>query len=87
MNQNAFFDDFILMWLYKKEVAISTLEIENFFGSKDDIQNVNNVISNRTNNTSFIHKGLISYNEVEKTLSITDEGKKHIEYKYKNPRN
>lgn len=53
MNEFKFFQDEILKYLYKKG-TVSTDEIENLFGGDDDVQNVNNVICNRANGTSYI---------------------------------
>lgn len=58
MNENAFFDDLLLSLLYKKG-SISTLYIEKEYGNTLDVQNVNNVISNRGNTTSYIYRGFI----------------------------
>lgn len=85
LNENAFFDELILMYLYKKE-QVSTLKMENLFGGSSDFQNVNNVVSNRTNGTSYIKVGYMEYNEKEKTLTITKEGKKFIEGKFSSSR-
>ena len=85
MNENAFFDDLLLSYLYKKKKA-STLEIENKFGDLLDKQNVNNVISNRDNSVSYINLGYLEYDEDKKTLSITSEGKKFVEEKYSKKR-
>lgn len=81
MNQNAFFDDMILFYLYKHK-AISTLETENTFGGTFDWQNVNNVISNRFNATSNIAKGFMNYDDTNHKLTITNSGKKHVEELY-----
>ncbi|ALV64639.1 hypothetical protein [Campylobacter fetus] len=87
MNQHAFFDDFILMWLYKKGGTVSTNSIEQLFGNdNEDLQNVNNVISNRFRKTSYIYCGLMKYDENKSTLTITDKGELFIEYKYKGKR-
>ncbi len=55
MNENAFFDDLLLSFLFKKK-SISTEEIEEKFGDVFDVQNVNNIICNRNNSTSYIGK-------------------------------
>ena len=85
MNENAFFDDLLLSYLYKKKKA-STLDIEKKFGDILDTQNVNNVISNRENKVSYISKGFIKYDETKHTLTITKKGKDFIEEKYSNKR-
>ena len=85
MNQNAFFDDLLLMYLFKKGSA-STNDIETHFGDLSDGQNVNNIICNRGNSTSYINRGLIDYDENKQTLSITASGKKEIENKYSSRR-
>lgn len=82
MNEFKFFQDEILKYLYKKG-TVSTDEIENLFGGDDDVQNVNNVICNRANGTSYIYKGYMEYDEETHTLSITEEGKKFVENKYR----
>lgn len=81
MNQNAFFDDMILFYLYKHK-TISTLETENTFGGTFDWQNVNNVISNRFNRTSNIFKGYMKYDEDKQQLTITRSGKNYVENLY-----
>ena len=78
MNENAFFDDLLLSYLYKKKKA-STLEIENKFGDLLDKQNVNNVISNRDNSVSYINLGYLEYDEDKKTLSITSYNNNFVE--------
>ncbi len=85
MNQNAFFDDLLLMYLFKKDTA-STNDIENYFGDFSDGQNVNNIICNRGNSTSYINRGLIDYDEKTQTLSITAVGKQEIENRYSSRR-
>lgn len=81
MNENAFFDDLLLRFLYKKK-SISMYEIEEQFGGVFDGQNVNNIICNRYNGTSYINKGLMDYDEDSQILSITRKGKKFIENEY-----
>lgn len=81
MNEFDFFQNEILEYLYKKD-TVSTDEIETLFGGQGDCQNVNNVICNRGNSTSYIHKGYMIYNEAEHTLSITDKGKDFIKNRY-----
>ena len=85
MNQNAFFDDLLLMYLYKKE-AVSTNDIERDFGAFSDIQNVNNVICNCGNSISCISKGFIAYDEENQIVSIISAGKKEIEGRYSSRR-
>lgn len=85
MNENAFFDDLLLSYLYKKKKA-STLDIENRFGDIFDTQNVNNVISNRNNSVSYISQGYLKYDENKQILSITKKGKKFIDEKYSKKR-
>lgn len=73
-NNAYFFDTLILMYLYKKN-SVSTDEIEGRFGYKiADKQNVNNVVSNRRNSTSFVEKGYMDYDEKSHTLTITKKG-------------
>lgn len=81
MNEFDFFQNEILEYLYKKG-TVSTNEIETLFGGQGDWQNVNNVICNRGNSTSYIYKGYMTYNETKRTLSITDKGKDFIKNKY-----
>lgn len=81
MNENAFFDDLLLSFLYKKK-KISTTEIEEKFGDVLDWQNVNNIICNRYNGTSYINNGLMNYDEKTQTLSITKDGEDFIREKY-----
>lgn len=81
MNEFKFFQDGILRYLYKKG-TVSTDEIENLFGGDDDVQNVNNVICNRTNGTSYIYKGYMKYDGETHTLSITKKGKNFVENNY-----
>lgn len=69
MNQNAFFDDLLLMYLFKKGSA-STNDIETHFGDLSDGQNVNNIICNRGNSTSYINRGLIDYDENNRTAEF-----------------
>ena len=85
MNENAFFDDFILSYLYKKG-SISTLDIETEFGNACDQQNVNNVICNRGNRTSYIRRGYMEYDDEKHTLSITEKGRRFLEGKYSGKR-
>ncbi|AQW84105.1 hypothetical protein CPIN17262_0394 [Campylobacter pinnipediorum subsp. pinnipediorum] len=85
MNQNYFFDKLILMYLYKKE-SISTLDIENEFGGILDKQNVNNIISNRKNTTSYIYKGFIDYDQNKHTLTITKKGENLTEQEFSESR-
>lgn len=74
-NNAYFFDTLILMYLYKKG-TVSTEEIEKMFGAKfDDEQNVNNVVSNKKNSTSYINRGFMKYDEENRTLSITLKGR------------
>ena len=81
MNENAFFADLLLNFLYKKKKA-STIDIEKKFGDILDTQNVNNIISNRENQVSYINQGYMKYDETKQTLSITKKGKDFIEEKY-----
>ncbi|MCQ2601647.1 MAG: hypothetical protein MJ184_09840 [Treponema sp.] len=85
MNENAFFDDLLLNFLYKKKKA-STIDIEKKFGDILDTQNVNNIISNRENQVSYINQGYMKYDETKQTLSITKKGKDFIEEKYSRKR-
>lgn len=78
INQNAFFDELVLMLLYKKE-TLSTKKIEQLLGGIYDFQNVNNVISNRGNQTSYICKEYMLYDENKNELTITKKGKEYIE--------
>lgn len=82
MNEFKFFQDEILRYLYKKG-TVSTDKIENLFGSDNDVQNVNNVICNRANRTSYIYKGYMEYDEENRTLSITKKGKNFVENNYR----
>lgn len=86
-NENHFFDELILMYLYKKDF-ISTNDIEKLFGGDKDFQNVNNVISNRNNTTSYLNNsvGYIEYDKEKNILKITDKGKKYIQEKFKKQR-
>lgn len=81
MNQNAFFDDLLLMYLAKKGTA-STNDIEELFGNFSDHQNVNNIICNRENSTSHIYKGWITYDKMNQTLSITPAGEEEVARRY-----
>ncbi|MDE7140797.1 MAG: hypothetical protein K2O09_08640 [Treponemataceae bacterium] len=85
MNENAFFDDLLLSFLHKKK-SISTTEIEKRFGDIFDCQNVNNIICNRGNGTSYINNGLMDYDENAQVLSITKKGENFIESKYSKKR-
>ena len=85
MNENAFFDDLLLSFLYKKK-SISTNEIEEKFGDVLDYQNVNNVISNRNRGPSYINTGLMDYDENFQILSITKKGEDFIRNKYSDKR-
>ncbi len=77
-NNAYFFDTLILMYLYKKG-TVSTDEMEKMFGAKfEDEQNVNNVVSNKKNSTSFIAKGFMEYDSDAHTLSITQKGKRRV---------
>lgn len=81
MNKFQFFQSLILHYLYTKD-TVSTNEIEEKFGSNEDIQDVNNVVCDRSNLTSYIHKGYMDYDEAKRTLTITAKGKQFIEEKY-----
>ena len=81
INENYFFDELLLMYLFKKE-EVSTKEIEEKFGSLNDYQNVNNVISNNENNTSYIKKGYMIYDEKNQLLKITNKGKDVIKDRF-----
>lgn len=76
-----FFDELVLMLLYKKE-TLNTTKIEQLLGGIYDFQNVNNVISNRGNQTSYIYKEYILYDENKNELTITNKGKEHIRNKF-----
>ncbi|MCW1369534.1 hypothetical protein OLQ19_09565 [Campylobacter jejuni] len=69
------------MLLYKKE-TLNTTKIEQLLGGIYDFQNVNNIISNRDNQTSYIYKKYMLYDENENELTITNEGKEHIRNKF-----
>lgn len=86
MNETAFFEQLILMTLYKKGGSVSSLDIETMFGGEGDCQNVNNVISNRKKRTSYIAKGYMGYDQQAKTISITEKGKQYIEKQFKDKR-
>ncbi|AJC86842.1 hypothetical protein [Campylobacter sp. RM16704] len=81
INQNAFFDELVLMLLYKKE-TLNTTKIEQLLGGIYDFQNVNNVISNRDNQTSYIYKEYMLYDENKNELTITNAGKEYIRNKF-----
>ncbi|EAJ0636837.1 hypothetical protein B6948_07070 [Campylobacter jejuni] len=81
INQNAFFDELVLMLLYKKE-TLNTTKIEQLLGGIYDFQNVNNIISNRDNQTSYIYKEYMLYDENKNELTITNEGKEYIRNKF-----
>lgn len=78
MNEFQFFQKQILQYLYKKE-SVSTDEIEGLFGGDYDCQNVNNVISNRYNGTSYIYQGYMKYDSDNHILTITPKGRKFVE--------
>lgn len=79
INETYFFEVFALMYLFKKR-RVSTDRIEKIWGSifGDDKQNVNNIISNRSNSTSVISKGWLEYDEKKHILKITKDGKNVI---------
>ena len=85
MNENAFFDDMILFYLYKHG-SISSLDTEDMFGGMFDVQNVNNVICNRGNSTSYIAQGYFKYDGEKQTLKITAKGKRFVESRYEGRR-
>lgn len=89
INNNAFFDELILMFLYKKG-QIHTDKIESLFGGLGDTQNVNNIISNRSNSTSYLNPDssnhYICYDDNTKILKITSSGKKYIENRFSKKR-
>ncbi len=76
-NNAYFFDTLILMYLFKKG-TVSTDEMEKMFGSDRDWQNVNNVISNKKNSTSFVGGGFMEYDGEKHTLTITEKGKRRV---------
>ncbi|HEB9430131.1 TPA: hypothetical protein RZK51_001663 [Campylobacter coli] len=81
INQNAFFDELLVMYLYKKR-TVSTLDIEELFGGEYDFQNSNNPISNRKNKVTYINKNYIEYDENKQELKITENGKDYIRKKF-----
>ncbi|EGK8165399.1 hypothetical protein LMQ51_000763 [Campylobacter coli] len=81
INQNAFFDELLVMYLYKKR-TVSTLDIEELFGGEYDFQNSNNPISNRKNKVTYINKNYIEYDENKQELKITENGKDYIREKF-----
>lgn len=78
MNEFQFFQQQILQYLYKKG-SVSTDEIEGLFGGDYDWQNVNNVISNRYNGTSYIYQGYMKYDANNHILTITQKGRTFVE--------
>ena len=80
MNNQFFYEEFFLMYLYKVR-KIETITMEPLFNSIDP-QLTNNVISNRWHDTSPIKKGLLSYDENKHVLEITDIGDSYIESRF-----
>ena len=83
-NNQAYYEDFFLNFLYKKD-SFNTEEMEPLFDSIDP-QLTNNVISNRTNSTSYIAKGYMEYDDKSKVIQITDAGRKKVEAAYSKKR-
>ncbi|MPB17238.1 hypothetical protein AAH50_003585 [Campylobacter lari] len=81
INQNAFFDELLVIYLYKKG-TVSTRDIENLFGNEYDFQNSNNPISNRGNKVTYINKDYIEYDEIARELKITEKGREYIRNKF-----
>ncbi|MBO4858452.1 MAG: hypothetical protein J5527_08050 [Treponema sp.] len=84
MNNQAMYEDTILNLLYKVG-SMSTLELEPLV-NKVDPQLANNIICNRTKSTSYILNGLMDYDDITQTLSITTKGRKYVENKYSGKR-
>lgn len=84
MNNQAMYEDTVLNLLYKVG-SISTLELEPLVNYVDP-QLANNIICNRTKSTSYILNGLMDYDEVTQTLSITPKGRDFVEQKYSGKR-
>lgn len=80
MNQQAYYEDRLLMKLRDVD-SIRTLDLEKKLDCSHP-QYANNIISNRYNETSFIKKGYMKYDDTEQTISITEEGRKYLENKY-----
>ena len=84
MNNQALYEDTVLNLLYKVG-SMSTLELEPLV-NKVDPQLANNIICNRTKSTSYILNGLMDYDDVTQTLSITNKGRTFVENKYSGKR-
>jgi len=86
MNQNHFYDETLLHLLYIFHEGLSTEDIEPFLNWKHP-QNINNVISNRNNKTSYLYKNrLIEYDGASRRVCITRAGKEMIERRYSDDR-
>ncbi|MEI0559954.1 hypothetical protein R4L22_00035 [Brachyspira pilosicoli] len=84
MNKQHFYEDTILNLLYSHNAPISTNDFHAIFGNYE--QEAHNMISNRYEETNFINRGYIEYNEKNQTISITELGRHYVESKYEGRR-
>lgn len=80
MNSNWFYESTLLHILYMYG-SISSEDLEGFFNYHHG-QNINNIISDRSNSTSLFSKKYMKYDEDKREISITAEGKRFIEEEY-----
>lgn len=80
MNSNWFYESTLLHILYMYG-SISSEDLEGFFNYHHG-QNINNIISNRSNSTSLFSEKYMKYDEDKREISITSEGKRFIEEEY-----
>ena len=80
MNSAWFYESTLLHILYMYG-SISSEDLEGFFNYHHG-QNINNIISNRSDSTSLFSKKYMKYDEDKREISITSEGKRFIEEEY-----
>lgn len=80
INNVWFYESTLLHILYMYG-SISSENLEGFFNYHHG-QNINNIISDRSNSTSLFYKGYMKYDEDKREISITSEGKRFIEEEY-----
>lgn len=80
MNSVWFYESTLLHILYMYG-SISSEDLEGFF-NYHHVQRINNIISDRSNSTSFFSKKYMKYDKDKREISITSEGKRFIEEEY-----
>lgn len=83
MNRQAFYEDFLLLYLFIYG-SINTNNLHCLFNNDD--QAAHNIISNRNESTNYIKRGLLKYDENTQNISITTNGINEVIYRYTGPR-